>query len=125
MLSPWTTFTVDQPTFCLILCFPRCFSALESVFSCFLFVVAFSNVRLYNRKRRSEQTNIQTLYVTECVGVCGSTLYVCVLMVVMAVYIIYVIKNALDKLSRGAGDSKNDNYLLSSTPVWRVCYIMM
>lgn len=32
LLCPQTTFTVDQPTFDLILRFPRCFSALESVF---------------------------------------------------------------------------------------------
>lgn len=49
---------------------PAVFPALQSVFSCFLFVVAFNNVRLYNRKRRSDQTNIQTLYVTLNVLVC-------------------------------------------------------
>lgn len=70
--------------------FPAVF-LLWSLFSCFRFVVEFNNIRLYNKNRRTKQTNIQTLYVTECVGVCGSTLYVCVL---MALDDICVIKNA-------------------------------
>ena len=100
--------------------FPAVF-LLWSLFSCFLFVVAFDKVKLYNRKRRSEQTNIQTLYVTECVGVCLNQPCSCVLIVVMAIYIICVIKY----LSRGPGDSKNANYLFSSTLVLRLCYIAM
>lgn len=88
--------------------FPAVF-LLWSLFSCFLFVVAFNNIRLYNKNRRSKQTNIQALYVTECVGVCGSTLYVCTHG--RRWYLCHQKCN----LSRSAGDSKNNNYLLSST----------
>lgn len=51
---------------------------LSTLFSCSSSVVAFNNVRLYNNRRSSELTNIQTFYVTLNALVCVDQPCMCV-----------------------------------------------